>query len=409
MNNHRPSIETRYGWAVVWASLALHTIGAGASTILFVALKPIAADFDWPRAVPSMAFSLMMLGTGVGGIAMGWWMDKRGAMQPVLFGAVMIALGAALASRAEGMWSFYLANGLLLGLFGEAAMVAPLIANATRWFDRRRGLAVAIITSGQGLAGAIWPPIVHYLNSTYSWRDAYLYYAIFGFVTMVPLALVLRRKPPMQSQARTGGAGREDGAVMGWSPFAVQGLLWVAVVGCCTAMAMPIVHLASHASDLGYSPARGAELLSVLFGAAFFCRLAFGVLADRIGGVATLLIASTCQASVLLALAFIDGLAGLYVAALLFGVGFAGVMPCYPLIIRLLFPVGQIGWRIASQYLFAALGMALGGWLGGAVFDMTGGYADAFLIGFAFNLLNLSFVGVVYARQLRIGLNPLPA
>ena len=196
---------------------------------------------------------------------------------------------------------------------------------------------------------------------------------------------------------------------MGWSPWAVQGLLWLAVVGCCTAMAMPIVHLASHASDLGHSPARGAEMLSVLFGAAFVSRLAFGVLADRIGGVATLLFASACQASMLLALALVDSLVGLYVVAALFGLGFAGIMPCYPLIIRLLFPVDQVGWRIASQYLFAALGMALGGWLGGAIYDLTGSYTSAFLVGFAFNVFNLSMVGVIYARQSRLGLNRLPA
>lgn len=408
MARHQSSIETRYGWAVIWASLAIHTIAAGASTILFVTLKPIAAEFDWPRAVPSMAFALMMLGTGIGGIGMGWWMDKRGVMQPVLFGTVMIALGAALASRAEGMWSLYIANGLLLGLLGEAAMIAPLVANATRWFDRRRGLAVAIITSGQGLAGAIWPPIVHYLNSTYSWRDAYLYYAVFAFVTMLPLALVLRPRPPIPVDAPPGGVSTE-GRVMGWSPHAVQGVLWLAVIGCCAAMAMPIVHLASHATDVGYTPAIGAQLLSVLFGASFFSRLAFGLLADRIGGVMTLLIASVIQASMLLALAVVDSLAGLYVAAMLFGIGFAGIMPCYALIIRLLFPIGQVGWRIASQYLFASLGMALGGWLGGAVFDLTGSYDSAFLIGFGFNVLNLFLAAIIYVRQIRIGLNPLPA
>ena len=249
---------------------------------------------------------------------------------------------------------------------------------------------------------------MHYLNSTYSWRDAYLYYAVFAFVTMLPLALVLRPRPPIPVDAPPGGVSTE-GRVMGWSPHAVQGVLWLAVIGCCAAMAMPIVHLASHATDVGYTPAIGAQLLSVLFGASFFSRLAFGLLADRIGGVMTLLIASVIQASMLLALAVVDSLAGLYVAAMLFGIGFAGIMPCYALIIRLLFPIGQVGWRIASQYLFASLGMALGGWLGGAVFDLTGSYDSAFLIGFGFNVLNLFLAAIIYVRQIRIGLNPLPA
>ena len=402
MSQRSPSIETRYAWAVIWASFAIHAIGLGAPTILWVTLKPIAAEFGWPRAVPSLAYSLMMLGAGVGGIAMGWWMDKRGVMQPVLFGAVMISLGAALASQSEGVWSLYVANGLLMGLLGQAAMIAPLVANATRWFDRRRGLAVAIITSGQGAAGAVWPPIIHYLNDSSSWRDTYLYYALFASTTMVPLALVLRPKPPIPTQASARTSATNSGRIMGWAPVRVQALLWCAVIGCCAAMAMPIVHLVSHATDLGHPAARAAELLSVLFTAAFFSRLAFGMLADRIGPIATLLIGSTCQAAMLLTLAIVDSLTGLYVAALLFGLGFSGIMPSYPLIIRLLFPVGQVGWRIASQYLFAALGMGLGGWLGGAVFDLTGGYSSAFLIGFGFNLFNLILVGTLFTRHTQL-------
>ena len=164
MGRQGPSVETPYGWVVVFASLALHSISLGAPTILFVALKPIAADLDTVRAVPSLAYSLMMIGTGIGGLAMGRWMDRHGVMQPVLFGSVMICIGALLASRAEGQWGLFIATGLLIGLLGKAAMIAPLVANVTRWFDRRRGFAVAIITSGQGLAGAIWPTVVQYFN-----------------------------------------------------------------------------------------------------------------------------------------------------------------------------------------------------------------------------------------------------
>ena len=404
------SVETSYGWVVVLASLALHSISLGAPTILFVALKPIAADLDTVRAVPSLAYSLLMIGTGIGGIAMGRWMDKHGVMHPVLFGSVMIGLGALLASYAEGQWSLFIASGLLMGLLGKAAMIAPLVANVTRWFDRRRGLAVAIITSGQGLAGAIWPTVVQYFNGLVGWRGTFLYFSIFVAVTMVPIAFLLRPRAPISAEDRAAGIRSDERRrVLDLPPHAAQGLLWLATIGCCAAMSVPIVHLVSHVTDQGYTLEQGAHVLSVLFAAAFVSRICFGMLADRIGPTRTLLIGSASMAVMLLAFAFTTSYPGLFAAALLFGLGFSGIMPCYPLLIRLLFPANEAGGRIAGQYLFSAAGMALGGWLGGVIFDMTGSYSPAFLVAFAFNVMNFVVIGIVYARQTRLGLNPVTA
>ena len=410
MRRHGSSVETPYGWVVVFASLAVHSIALAAPTILFVALKPIAADLDTARAVPSLAYSLLMIGTGIGGIAMGRWMDRYGVMQPVLFGSVMICLGALLASHAEGRWSLFIATGLLMGLLGKAAMIAPLVANVTRWFDRRRGLAVAIITSGQGLAGAVWPPVVQHFNDLVGWRGTFLYFAVFGAATMVPAAFLLRPRPPIAVSDRPPGAVRTDERrVLDLPPHVAQVMLWVAAIGCCTAMSVPIVHLVSHVTDQGYTLEQGARVLSVLFVAAFLSRLGFGVLADRIGPVRTLLIGSVSMAAMLLAFAFTTSYTGLFVAALLFGLGFSGVMPCYPLIIRHLFPVSQLGGRIAAQYMFAAGGMALGGWLGGVFFDLTGSYSSAFLVAFGFNAVNLVVMSFFHFRHTRLKLAPRPA
>ena len=406
MGRQGPSVETPYGWVVVFASLALHSISLGAPTILFVALKPIAADLDTVRAVPSLAYSLMMIGTGIGGLAMGRWMDRHGVMQPVLFGSVMICIGALLASRAEGQWGLFIATGLLIGLLGKAAMIAPLVANVTRWFDRRRGFAVAIITSGQGLAGAIWPTVVQYFNDLVGWRGTFLYFSIFAAVTMIPAAFLLRPRAPIAPLDSTGAIRPEDRRVLDLPPHVAQGMLWIAVIGCCTAMSVPIVHLVSHVTDQGYTLDQGARVLSVLFLAAFVSRLAFGMLADRIGPVRTLLIGSVSMAAMLLAFAFTTSYTGLFTAALLFGLGFSGIMPCYPLLIRLLFPVSEAGGRIAAQYMFAAGGMALGGWLGGVTFDLTGSYSPAFLVAFAFNALNFVMIGFLYTRQMRLELRP---
>ena len=411
MGRQGPSIETRYGWVVVLASLAVHSIALGAPTILFVALKPIAADLDTARAVPSMAYSLLMIGAGIGGIAMGRWMDRYGVMQPVLFGSVMLCLGALLASHAEGRWGLFIATGVLMGLLGKAAMIAPLVANVTRWFDRRRGLAVAIITSGQGLAGAVWPPIVQHFNDLVGWRGTFLYFAVFGAVTMVPAAILLRPRPPIVVSDRPAAAAtpRDERRVLDLPPHVAQVMLWIAVIGCCTAMSVPIVHLVSHVTDQGYTLEQGARVLSVLFVAAFVSRLGFGMLADRIGPVRTLLIGSVSMATMLLAFAFTTSYTGLFISALLFGLGFSGVMPCYPLIIRTLFPVSQLGGRIAAQYMFAASGMALGGWLGGVIFDLSGSYSPAFLVAFGFNAMNLVVMSFFHLRQTRLKLAPRPA
>ncbi len=408
MSTHAPSsIETGYGWWVVAASLLLNSIALGAPNLLFVTLKPIAADLESGRSAPSLAYSLLMLGTGIGGVAMGWWMDKRGILQPVLFGSVMLCLGCLAVSQSEGRWDLWIANGLLVGLLGKSAMIAPLVANATRWFDRRRGLAIAVIASGQGLSGAIWPPVATWMTALVGWRDTFFWFAAFAFCTMLPLVWAIRRKPPAAPPGPVRLGGR-DGRVLGWPADMVQAALWLASIGCCAAMAMPIVHLVSHATDLGHAPARAAELLSVLMVAGFVSRIAFGMLADRIGAAPTLLISSACQFAMMLVFAEVESLTALYVSAALFGLGFAGIMPCYPLLLRLWFPVSQIGWRIAAQYLFAALGMALGGWLAGRIFDATGAYAPAFLAGAGFNAMNFALVALLHLRSRTLGLSPRP-
>ena len=404
MPRHGPSVETPYGWVIVFASLAVHSISLGAPTMLFVALKPIAEDLETARAVPSFAYSLLMIGAGAGGILMGLWMDRCGVLQPVLFGSVMIGLGSLLASYAEDRWSLFIATGVLIGLLGKSAMIAPLVANVTRWFDRRRGLAVAIITSGQGLAGAIWPAIVQYSNDLVGWRGTFLYFSVLVTITMVPLSFLLAPRAPISATDRPTGIPTDDRRALDLPPNVVQGMLWLAAVGCCSAMSVPIVQLVSHATDLGYTAEQGARVLSILFLAAFVSRIGFGILSDRIGPIRTLLIGSASMAAMLLTFAFTTSYGGLATAALLFGLGFSGIMPCYPLIIRLLFPVHQAGRRIAAHYLFSATGMALGGWLGGVVFDLTGSYSPAFLLALGFNVMNFAVMGFLYSRQPRLGI-----
>ncbi|HEX5795558.1 MAG TPA: MFS transporter [Geminicoccaceae bacterium] len=393
------SVEQPYSWVVVVVCMTMMAVALGAPYLVVVALKPIAAEFGWPRAVPSLCYALVLLGAGLGGLAMGRWADRAGIAAPALVGSLGISLGAWWASTAEGMLALYLSHGLLMGFLGNGAFIAPLLANASHWFDRRRGIAIALVASGQNLAGAVWPPVLRYLTDSYGWRQAFAIYALVALATLLPLSLVVRRPPPTGSHRTGTGSEPWSGQALGWPASVVQTMLCLAIVGCCVAMAMPMVHVIAHATDLGHPRARAAEMLSLLLGCALISRLLFGLVADRIGGLRTLLIGSAGQAVMLTSFAVVESFWGLYLISALFGLAFGGIVPCYALIVRELFPAGQAGWRIGAVILFGSIGMALGGWLGGQIFDLTGSYRSAFLVGGAFNLGNLALVGALLHRQ----------
>jgi MFS family permease len=348
--------------------------------------------------VPSLCYSLALLGAGIGGLFWGGISDRIGMVRPALLGGCMVALGAWLASVADNVLTLYVAHGLFIGLLGNGVFIAPLLANITRWFDRHLGMAVAVVATGQSMAGAVWPPILRYLTDTYGWRQACFTYALVALVMLLPLSLLLRAPP----RPTAGSAGRRHdggGRVLDWPAGVVLGMLCLAIVGCCVAMVMPMVHLIAYATDLGHPSSRAAEMLAVLLAGAVISRLMFGAVADRIGGLWTLLIGSSGQLLMLSSFTFVESLLGLYVVAGLFGLVYGGIVPCYAIIVRELFPLRQVGSRIGVVFLFGTIGMALGAWLGGQVFDLTGSYHTAFLIGVVFNLGNLALVGMLLLRQ----------
>ncbi len=385
------SVETPYGWVVVIASNLLVATAIGASYLIIVSLKPIAAEFDWPRSIPSLAYSMLMLGTGIGGIVMGLWSDRRGMGGVSLLGAVMVGTGAIAVSHTTHYWELLATCAVLLGFLGGGTILSPLITNATRWFDRRRGLAVAIVASGQAFAGAGWPIIFQYGIDNSGWRDTWFWFGVFAICAMLPLCMLVRRPPPTQIYPGVGGLGGAVYALRA-APKLVLTLLGFAIIGCCVAMAMPAVHLVAMCSDLGFGAAEGARMLSVLLACSFASRLGFGWLSDRIGGLKTVLIGSSLQAAALSAYIWVDGLVSLYVLSGIFGLVYGGIVPGYTLAVRELFPAREAGWRIGVIFLCGTSGMALGGWLGGFIFDLTGHYQYAFVAGVVFNLANLSIV-----------------
>jgi len=336
---------------------------------------------------------------GLGGILMGRLSDRFGIMIPVIAGTLALGLGYLVAGSSVGIGQFTLVQGLLIGV-GSSATFAPLLADTSHWFTRRRGIAVAIFASGYFLAGAIWPPIVQHYIETVGWREAYFGIGLFCLATMLPLVLVLWRKPPTHETVVAGSiASARVERPLGLSPNALLALLAVAGFACCTAMAMPQVHLVAYCADLGYGPARGAQMLSLMLACGVVSRLTFGWICDRIGGLRTLLLGSGLQCVALLLFLPFDGLVSLYLISALFGLFQGGIVPSYAIIVREYFSQKEAGARVATIITATLFGMAFGGWMSGAIFDLTGSYKVAFMNGILWNLLNLAIAGWMLWRS----------
>jgi MFS family permease len=388
-----PQTDSRYAAFRLAVTLALMTIGSSGMYVVSVVLPAVQAEFHVARADASLPYTLMMVGFGLGGIVMGRLADRRGVMLPLMIGAVGLGAGFIAAGSAPNILMFALAHGVLMGLLGSSATFAPLVADTSLWWVRRRGIAVAICASGNYLAGAIWPPIVQHFVQTVGWREAYIGLGVFCMITMPPLALLMRARPPAAQAA----AATPHGPVPSARPFGLslghaQALLCVAGVACCVAMSMPQVHIVAYCSDLGYGAAAGAQMLSLMLACGIASRLISGVICDRIGGLRTLLLGSLLQGLALLMFLPFDGMVSLYVISAMFGLFQGGIVPSYAIIVREHFSPDEAGARVGTVLMCTLLGMALGGWMSGAVFDLTGSYHAAFLNGIAWNLLNLSIV-----------------
>jgi len=393
------SIESKASWAVATVALVTMLMAFGAAWITAVALKDIAAEVDGVRSIPALASALAWLGSGFGGILMGRIADKVGTRWTVICGSLMIGLGLVISTLGPP-WPLWIGHGLFIGLIGLGGINAPMYIYVSRWFDRRRGSALALISSGSYLAGAVWPPLFERAIAEFGWRNAMLWYALTEIVVIVPLALLYFRAPPeliLPATSSDHAAGKAR--VLGWPPNLVFGMMCVAAVVCCIPMAMPQGHLVAFCSDLGLARSSGALMLSVLLGTAFLSRQIWGAISDRIGGLATVLIGSAWQAASMTAFLFTQNEAGLFTIAAAFGLGFSGIIPAYVLALRELFPASEASWRIPTLLLFSGGGMALGGWLAGLLYDHFGYYAPAFAAGVGANILNLIVLGILVGRQ----------
>ena len=394
--------DSPYACLRLGAALLLMTIGGVGMYSMAVALAPVQAEFGADRGGASLPYTLTMIGFGLGGILMGRLSDRFGVFVPVVIGGVSLGTGFVLAGLAPGLSSFALVHGVLIGLLGCSATFAPLVADTALWFNRNRGIAVAICASGNYLGGTVWPPILQYFFEHAGWRATYIGVGVFCTVAILALSFLLRPPPPaLQAAAAGGRAAARSPTPLGLSPNALMILLSVAGVACCVAMSMPQVHIVAYCADLGYGAARGAEMLSLMLGFGIVSRLASGWICDRIGGLRTLLLGSALQGIALVLFLPFDGLVSLYVVSAMFGLFQGGIVPAYAIIVREYFDPKEAATRTGVVLMATLFGMALGGWMSGVAFDLTGSYRAAFVNGIVFNLANLMIALWLLRRAMR--------
>jgi len=395
------AVDSTYAWIRLAVALVLGTIGSAGMWSYVVALPPVQADFGIDRGAASVPYTMAMIGFAFGGVAMGRLADRFGIVFPAILGSVLLGGGYIAASYAPNIWTLDAAH-FLIGV-GASGTFGPIISDMSHWFRKRRGIAIAIASSGNYLSGAVWPPIIQYFIETSGWRATHLGIGILCIITMIPLALMMRRRSPIE-HVEIGATGGTARGTLSLKPNTLQALLAIGGIACCVAMAMPQVHIVAYCGDLGYGPARGAEMLSLMLGLGLIARVASGSIADKIGGLSALMIGSALQAFALLLYLGFNGLTSLYIVSGLFGLFQGGIIPMYAVIVREYFPPKDAGVRTGIALMFALFGMALGGWMSGAIFDLTGSYRAAFLNGFLWNLLNLAIIGWLLLRS-RAGLS----
>jgi MFS family permease len=393
------SIETRRSWHAAFVTLAILSVSFGSPLPAVVGMLDIQAALHTDRSVLSLASALVWIGNGVGGIPMGWLADRIGIRKTVAIGALSMAAGMVLSSTGT-IWALYVGHGLFVGLLGNGAIYAPLLIYVSRWFDRRRGTALALISSGQYIAGMIWPSALEIGMKHFGWQPVMVAYGV-AVLAILPL-LTLLRPPPEPVTVSPGQAGsRSRDHVLCLHPNVAMVLICAASFCCCIPMAIPASHLVAFCSDAGIPAGHGAAMLSVMLACAFVSRQFWGAFADRFGGLKTVMAGSALQMLAIGAFLLTRDEVGLFAIASAFGLGFSGIIPSYTVAIRDLYPSREASWRIPTVLLTAMSGMAFGSWFAGKLFDLFLSYRPAFVSGVLFNLANLILILFLVSRMAR--------
>ena len=396
--------DTPYAWFRLFVTLIIAIFANTGMWAVITIMPALEAEFVTSRAVTSLPFTMNMIGFAVGNLVIGQIIDRFGVTLSVMAAAICSASAFFLATLAGDIY-LLAAIHLLLG-FGTAAGFGPLITDISHWFLKQRGIAVALIASGNYLAGGIWPLFLSDILAEDGWRAAYFTLSVITLCIILPLALLLRRRLPEEGHEIAARQVTQNIQKTRISPLRLQILLSIAGVACCVAMSMPQVHIVSYCVGLGYGPAVGAEMLSLMLFGGVVSRIASGLIADRIGGIRTLLLGSFAQGIALVMYLPFDGMASLYVVSLIFGLSQGGIVPSYALVVREFLPPKEAGARIGFVIMMTIIGMALGGWMSGWIYELTGSYQAAFINGIAWNVLNLGIVLWILSRDRQSKLMP---
>ncbi|CAN5250608.1 MFS transporter [soil metagenome] len=377
-------------------ALVIGSLGSVGMWSVVVALPAVQAEFAANRGAASLAFTLTMAGFGLGGIVAGKLTDRFGIVMTVALAAVLMGAGYVAAAQAMALWQFNLIC-IVIGA-GSSATFGPLMAEASHWFERRRGFAVTVAATGSYVGGTFWPPLVNWWIQSFGWRPAHIAIGIVSTGLMLLALAILRLQMGAGSQ-RSHVNAPPPKLDLRLSSNTLTALLFVAGIGCCVAMAMPQVHIVAYCGDLGYGVARGAEMLSLMLACGIISRIGSGFLADRIGGIPTMLIGSIAQGFALLFYLFFDGLTSLYIISAMFGLFQGGLVPSYAIIIREAMPASEAATRVGVVIFGTVVGMSFGGWVSGVIFDATGSYAAAFMNGLAWNAVNIAIITTLLIRS----------
>ncbi|PPR09788.1 MAG: hypothetical protein CFH41_02171 [Alphaproteobacteria bacterium MarineAlpha11_Bin1] len=404
IGSSKSTIDGRYAWFRLGVSVAIGTLGSIGFWGVVVILPAVQSEFGVDRGDASLPYTLTMIGFAAGNVLFGRYVDRLGIVAPLIAASIAMAAGFAAAAAATQIWVFAIIQGVFIGI-GTAASFGPLIADISHWFNRRRGVAVALCACGNYIGGTIWPLVVQSLMDGNGWRFTYIIIAVVVLSTMIPLALILRRRPPLNEEraAVSVGSSITDRKTIDLSHRSLMILLSIAGIACCVAMSMPQVHIVAYCTDLGFGSARGAEMLSLMLAGGAITRVVSGFIADYIGGVRTLLIGSILQGLALFFYLPFDGLMSLYIISLMFGLSQGGIVPSYAIIVREYMPAKIAAERVGFLIMMTIVGMAFGGWVSGWIFDASGSYQAAFIHGIAWNALH---VGIMVMMLIRLRKSP---
>ena len=389
--------DSLYSWTRLFIALLLATVGNIGMWVVVIVLPDIQLEFKIDRGTASIPFAFTMVGFAIGNWVMGHIVDRYGITKTIILAATVNTAGYIAAMYVNNVYYLSILQ-FFIGL-GTAAAFGPLIADTSHWFLKRRGIAVALIASGNYFSGAIWPPLFNSTLQSDGWRDVYWILALSTVFIMIPLSFLLTKKISEETARISDAASSDKRQTVSISPKALTILLSIAGIGCCVAMSMPQVHIVAFCIDLGFGPAVGAEMLSLMLIGGIISRLINGLIADKLGGVYTLLIGSTLQCIALFLYLPFDGLVSLYIVSLVFGLSQGGIVPSYAIIIREYLPGADAGTRVGFVMMCTIMGMAIGGWMSGWIYDLTGSYAAAFWNGIVWNFLNIAIVLFLITRN----------